>query len=217
MKCRPVNLAATAGDPPAETYPPEQAPPRSRRREDVPEPEDEEQDETREPEEEDIDRPRRRGRTAAARSAVSGPAIALMIAGGLGLVAAAIGVVFLLVVGRAFFHQAVAQQQQMQRFPGQRPGFPPQGPGFGAQPAPNPAEIDAAYSLYLGYAVVALVWGAFVLFGAIQMFRLRSYGLAMASSIIAMLPCNGCCLLGLPFGIWAVVMLAKPEVKDAFG
>jgi hypothetical protein len=140
-----------------------------------------------------------------------------MIAGGLGIVAAAIGLVFLLAAGRAFFHQAAAQQQQVQRFPGQRPGFPPQGPGFGAQPAPNPADIDAAYSLYLGYGVAALVWGACVLLGAIQMLRLRSYGLAMASSIIAMLPCNGCCLLGLPFGIWAVVMLAKPEVKDAFG
>jgi hypothetical protein len=57
----------------------------------------------------------------------------------------------------------------------------------------------------------------FVLFGAIKMLRLQSHGLAMAASIVAMLPCQCCCLLGLPFGIWALVVLNKPEVKSQFG
>jgi hypothetical protein len=38
----------------------------------------------------------------------------------------------------------------------------------------------------------------------------------MAAAIMAMIPCNCCCLLGLPFGIWALVMLMKPEVKSQF-
>jgi len=38
----------------------------------------------------------------------------------------------------------------------------------------------------------------------------------MAGSIVAMVPCNICCLLGLPFGIWALVVIVRPEVKDAF-
>jgi hypothetical protein len=39
----------------------------------------------------------------------------------------------------------------------------------------------------------------------------------MAASIIAMIPCvSPCCLLGLPIGIWALVVLMKPEVKSAF-
>jgi hypothetical protein len=47
--------------------------------------------------------------------------------------------------------------------------------------------------------------------------KLESYGLAMAASIIAMIPCvSPCCLLGLPIGIWALVVLMKPEVKSAF-
>ena len=27
---------------------------------------------------------------------------------------------------------------------------------------------------------------------------------------------NACCLLGVPFGIWALVVLNKPEVKAQF-
>jgi hypothetical protein len=57
----------------------------------------------------------------------------------------------------------------------------------------------------------------FVLFGAIQLLRLRNYSVAMVASVVAMLPCQCCCLFGLPFGIWALVVLNKPEVKSHFG
>jgi hypothetical protein len=47
--------------------------------------------------------------------------------------------------------------------------------------------------------------------------QLTSHGLAMAAAIIAMIPCfSPCCVLGLPFGIWALVVLSKPEVKSQF-
>jgi hypothetical protein len=39
----------------------------------------------------------------------------------------------------------------------------------------------------------------------------------MVASVVAMLPCQCCCLFGLPFGIWALVVLNKPEVKSHFG
>jgi hypothetical protein len=65
--------------------------------------------------------------------------------------------------------------------------------------------------------VVGLVVSGVILMGAIKMKKLESYGLAMASTIIAMIPCfSPCCLLGLPIGIWALVILLKPEVKSAF-
>ena len=66
-------------------------------------------------------------------------------------------------------------------------------------------------------ALVVVALNGFVLFGAIKMLRLQSYGLAVAAAIIAMLPCQCCCVLGLPFGIWALVVLNKPEVKSHFG
>ena len=47
--------------------------------------------------------------------------------------------------------------------------------------------------------------------------KLRSRGLAMTAAILAMIPCfSPCCLLGLPFGIWALVVLSKPEVQSQF-
>jgi hypothetical protein len=56
-----------------------------------------------------------------------------------------------------------------------------------------------------------------VFMGASKMKNLQSYGFAMAATVIAMIPCIGpCCILGLPIGIWALVILLKPEVKGAF-
>jgi hypothetical protein len=56
-----------------------------------------------------------------------------------------------------------------------------------------------------------------IFMGAGKMKRLESYGFAMAVSIIAMIPCiSPCCLIGLPMGIWALVVLLDPNVKAAF-
>jgi hypothetical protein len=35
--------------------------------------------------------------------------------------------------------------------------------------------------------------------------------------VVAMVPClSPCCILGLPLGIWALIVLMKPEVKSSF-
>jgi hypothetical protein len=65
--------------------------------------------------------------------------------------------------------------------------------------------------------VIVLAASGLVIFGAIKMRQLQSWGLAMAASIVALLPCLGpCCCVGLPVGIWCLVILNKPEVKSAF-
>ena len=47
--------------------------------------------------------------------------------------------------------------------------------------------------------------------------KLESYTFAIIATIIAMVPCiSPCCIVGLPIGIWALVVLNKPEVKGAF-
>lgn len=56
-----------------------------------------------------------------------------------------------------------------------------------------------------------------ILMGAIKMRSLKSYEFSMTAAIVAMLPCvTSCCLIGLPFGIWALIVLTKPEVKSHF-
>jgi hypothetical protein len=65
--------------------------------------------------------------------------------------------------------------------------------------------------------IIAILVSGLILFGGIQMRKLDSYGLAMTASIVALIPCiSPCCVVGLPIGIWALVVLSKPEVKSAF-
>jgi len=54
-----------------------------------------------------------------------------------------------------------------------------------------------------------------ILVGGIQLRNLSGVGFPVASSILAMIPCISgcCCLLGLPAGIWALVVLFRPEVQ----
>lgn len=65
-------------------------------------------------------------------------------------------------------------------------------------------------------AVVGVVLWGVVVFGALKMRALESYGLSMAAAIIAMLPCSCCCVIGLPIGIWSLVVLMDQNVKGHF-
>ena len=56
-----------------------------------------------------------------------------------------------------------------------------------------------------------------VILGAVQMLKQRGYGLALTAAIISVIPCvSPCCVLGIPFGIWALVVLMNDDVKAAF-
>jgi hypothetical protein len=89
-------------------------------------------------------------------------------------------------------------------------------------PAEQLARIRELSQVTLLSVVVGLVLNvggaALIAFGAWQMLKLRSWGFALAASILAMIPCftSCCCLLGLPAGIWALVVLLDPDVKAAF-
>jgi hypothetical protein len=52
--------------------------------------------------------------------------------------------------------------------------------------------------------------------GGLRMKRFQSYRLALASSLLVMLPCSCAFLLGLPLGIWALVLLLDPTIKSKF-
>jgi hypothetical protein len=72
-----------------------------------------------------------------------------------------------------------------------------------------------------GFGVVQNILGAIcgvvILQAALKMQKLENHQLAFTASILAMVPCvSPCCILGLPFGIWALVVLNKPEVKSQF-
>jgi hypothetical protein len=142
-------------------------------------------------------------REAAVR-AVKGPAIALIIIASLACVFASWGM-----ISTAFFHpdteyfsrmlqqyQDPAVREFMQRV---------------MRMSAGPIGIASA-GLHLAVSVV-------ILLGALRMLNLQNYQWAFVASILAMVPCVTpacCCILGLPFGIWALVVLNRPEVKSQF-
>jgi hypothetical protein len=65
-------------------------------------------------------------------------------------------------------------------------------------------------------ALMSLAVNGFVLLGALKMLRLESHSLAFAACIVALLPCSCCCFFGIPFGIWGLIVMNKPEVKSQF-
>jgi tRNA A-37 threonylcarbamoyl transferase component Bud32 len=64
--------------------------------------------------------------------------------------------------------------------------------------------------------LAALVLSSIILVAGLMMKRLAGYGLAIAGAILAILVTPGN-LIGLPIGIWALVVLSRREVREAFG
>jgi membrane-bound metal-dependent hydrolase YbcI (DUF457 family) len=69
----------------------------------------------------------------------------------------------------------------------------------------------------IGPSFVGLIIAVFIIYFSLKMKDLKQWGLAVAVSIAAMLPCiSPCCIIGLPVGIWSLVILFRPEVRSAF-
>jgi ABC-type proline/glycine betaine transport system permease subunit len=135
-----------------------------------------------------------RGRRAA-REAVSGPAIGLMVTGILGIIGAIVGLVANLIQTGMAAEQAERDGDQLQDFQ---------------------KLLMMSEAVIVGVAILQFILYALVLLGALRMKALQSYGMAMTSSILALMPCSLCCLVGLPIGIWSLMTLNRPEVKAAF-
>jgi hypothetical protein len=65
---------------------------------------------------------------------------------------------------------------------------------------------------FLGFFLQILV-----IFGAYHMMSLQNRTLAFSASVISCIPClTACCVLGIPFGIWALVVINDSAVKQHF-
>jgi hypothetical protein len=126
------------------------------------------------------------------------PAIALIFIGFVGLV------IMLLPTAIAVF--------QPQTLPGKGAAMP--SPGWlGHMPPFIPAMKTGALGVYLIYLILYAV----TIWGGIKMLKRKDYVLAMAAAIIQIIPGVGFYyVVGIPFGIWALMVLRKPEVKASF-
>jgi hypothetical protein len=131
------------------------------------------------------------GSREAALSAVKGPALAIVIV-------ASLGVAWYLFAG---LRGLVAGERPAP------PNLPPQWESFyHASQGPLAAGLQFFFAAVCG----------FLIFGALKMMKLQGHTLAIITCIVAMLPCGCCCVLSLPFGIWGLVVLNKPDVKSQF-
>lgn len=119
----------------------------------------------------------------------SGPGIALMAVGGIGLFWNVINILWNL-----FATGAIAMGNS--------------GDGMGI------ALLSGGVGI--AFAVLASVFNLVMVFGGLKMKNLESHGLAMAAAIVAILPCSACCLIGIPVGIWAITVLTNQDVKAQF-
>jgi hypothetical protein len=127
-----------------------------------------------------------------ARAMARGPGLALMCVNSISLLLVVIGVAFMVIVLMNV----------------------PAGPGGRGGGVGGPELIIIGfYGIYGLIAVAKMVLG---FFGGRALIRLGSYGWAMAGAIATVVPLDGCLsLIFVPFGVWALVMLQKPEVKWA--
>jgi hypothetical protein len=129
---------------------------------------------------------------SAAKNDLLLPAILLMVIGGIGLLWALVG----LVSGGNPEQVAAAVSD---------PNLPPW-----VKPAAT-SLAAAAPSINL----VTLLWYALMILGTIQMLRLKMFPAAIATCVIAIIPCQ-CCCLTLPIGVWALTILLRADVKAKF-
>ena len=78
--------------------------------------------------------------------------------------------------------------------------------------------FDAVKWVTVTAVVVLPLGGAVVVVGGVRMRRLQGRGWATAAAVLAAVPCvSGIwAILGIPVGVWALTVLARPAVAAAF-
>jgi len=85
------------------------------------------------------------------------------------------------------------------------------------QPMAQNNAIAGEVGVRLALGMLGIGLSILVIFAGVKMKNLENYALSMTGAIIAVIPCfSPCCFVGIPFGIWAIVVLVAPEVKAAF-
>jgi hypothetical protein len=135
----------------------------------------------------------------AALQAVKAPAICLIVVAGLGIAIFLFGAVANFLGGAMLYRPMPSN-------------IPPEMQSFYRSMQSMQGPLGGLINLFFA------AMNGLVLLGGIKMLKLESRTLVLIACIIAMLPFTVycCCLLGLPFGIWALVVINKAEVRSQF-
>lgn len=93
---------------------------------------------------------------------------------------------------------------------------PPAGSSGPGSAGGLPSVLLTGFSNVLS-ATLGLLLNGVTIAGGVCMRRQRSYGLAVAGAICAVIPCgNICCVASLPIGIWALSVLSDASIRSSF-
>ena len=125
---------------------------------------------------------------ALAKKMVWGPAVALSVVAVLGMI------VDVAVIANAFWSD---------------------GPAMIATYGPKQGRVMFIADVVVN--VLVLCTHLVILLGATNLYKLDSYSGALAAAILAIIPfCSPGVIIGIPFGIWAIVVLCRAVVRNAF-
>jgi hypothetical protein len=137
---------------------------------------------------------------------VQAPATALMVVGAMSFVITVLSIMLVTAGGGSY---------QIQ---------PPDTADTSVSTTPTPAPSTERYSddisreiaVLLGAVIVRLGLDALIMVAGYRMRLLRNWSLSMAGAVVALLPLSLCVFIGLPVGIWAIVVLVNQDVKRRF-
>jgi len=85
----------------------------------------------------------------------------------------------------------------------------------------DPAIMKILHLIYgplgIAEAVFGMVISALIFAGASKMQSLKNYEFAFVAAVLSLVPCmTPCCVLALPFGIWALVVMNHKNINSEF-
>jgi hypothetical protein len=130
----------------------------------------------------------------------------------------AVGVVNLVVAGLGLMMAFTFQNMPKEEF---RKAYEQQNPAQRKQLEDQGWTLDDLLNAYVkggyGVAIAGLIGTLLPIAGGICMLARRARGLAIIGALVTAVPATSpCCLLGMPIGIWALVVLLQSDVKAAF-
>jgi len=80
-------------------------------------------------------------------------------------------------------------------------------------------QSESNKALNYGWPILMVLANGFAAFGALMMRNLKMYPVALMAGVVSAIPClftSCCCVFSMPAGIWAIIVLMKPEVRAQF-
>lgn len=143
-----------------------------------------------------------------AKEKIKTPAVLLLVVGIIGGVVALMNIPSLFTMDQQF----AAAEAEWDKDPNLKPEDRQQLKKMLAD-VKGPTKIVVPLTIVFGIMTSALT-----VFAAIKIMNLKSRGLGVLASVVSMVPILSgfCCCMGLPVGIWVLIVMGKPEVKAGF-